>query len=77
MGMKYRHANSNIIYRRIKLVMKDEERGAMTREQAGDALHRLANELVEKKPQSDQLELIHLDDLPERIQEHLKQNRRR
>jgi hypothetical protein len=77
MGMKYRHANSNIIYRRIKLVMKDEERGAMTREQAGEALHRLANELVEKKPQPDQLELIDLNNLPERIQEHLKQNRRR
>ena len=77
MAVKYRHANSNIIFRRIKLVMKDEERGAMTREQAGEALHRLANELVETKPQVEQLSLIELDNLPERIQEHLKRNRRR
>jgi hypothetical protein len=73
---RYKYANAYIIYRKIKLVMRDQERGEMSRESAAECLRMYADELEERVYPSEQMELIALDDVAVRVRQHLADNSR-
>lgn len=76
MSDRYKIANPNRLWVILKQLMKDVDRGAMTREEAGEELREVAVSLEAKYPGTEQLELVELDDLPKRLSDHLAANRR-
>lgn len=73
--IRYKRANPSRLWVILKLLMKDVDRGAMSREDAAKELRDIATMLEERLPDVEQLELVNLDDLPKRLSDHLAKNR--
>lgn len=72
MGMRYTYSNPYYLGTQIKYVVKDMNRGALTREEAARRLRQLADKLEQLTPEMPELPF---DELPARIAEHLGRNR--